>query len=98
MIPRAQRPRLSVTHGPEAPSPESVRPVGAYRLADAMPAPPSDVPRLLWGWPQLIEATGIPRWSLEREMHRGFPKPVRRCGRRPFWKPSDVIAWAEGKR
>jgi predicted DNA-binding transcriptional regulator AlpA len=58
-------------------------------------APP--VPRLLWGWPEVIEATGIPRRTLEREMSAGrFPKPVKRVGRRPFWRPADVTTWAEG--
>jgi len=56
----------------------------------------ANVPRLLWGWPEIEEATGIPRRTLERERHRSFPKPVRLVGRRPFWKPSDIIAWAEG--
>ena len=59
-------------------------------------APPPDVPRLLWGWPEIEAATGIPRRSLEREMHRGFPKPVRRVGRRPYWRPSEVVEWAGG--
>jgi hypothetical protein len=61
---------------------------------EATPTP--DVPRLLWGWREIEQATGIPRRSLEREMHRGFPKPVRRVGRRPYWSPADVIAWAGG--
>jgi predicted DNA-binding transcriptional regulator AlpA len=57
------------------------------------------VPRLLWGWAENIEATGIPRRTLEREIASGrFPKPIKRVGRRPFWRPSDVIAWAEGGR
>jgi hypothetical protein len=59
-------------------------------------APPPDVPRLLWGWRQIEQATGIPRRTLERERHRGFPEPVRRVGRRPYWRPADVIRWAEG--
>jgi len=54
------------------------------------------VPRLLWGWPEIESSTGIPRRSLERERHRGFPKPIRYVGRRPFWRPADVKAWAEG--
>ncbi len=57
------------------------------------------VPRLLWGWPEVIEATGIPRRTLEREISAGrFPRPVRRVGRRPYWSPEDVRRWAEGGR
>lgn len=53
---------------------------------------------LLWGWPQVLEAVPIPRRSIERELAgKRFPQPVRRVGRRPFWKPSDVRRWAEGK-
>jgi hypothetical protein len=33
---------------------------------------------------------------LNAKMHRGFPRPVRRVGRRPYWKPEDVVAWAQG--
>jgi predicted DNA-binding transcriptional regulator AlpA len=58
-----------------------------------------NVPRLLWGWPEVISATGIPRRTLERELAASrFPRPVRRVGRRPFWKPEDVCRWAEGGR
>lgn len=56
------------------------------------------IPRLLWGWPEVVTATNNPRRTLEREMAGGrFPKPVKRIGRRPFWLPSDIVAWAEGK-
>lgn len=52
---------------------------------------------LLWGWPQLPPATNLPRRTLEREIAAGrFPKPIKRVGKRPFWRPADVIAWAEG--
>jgi predicted DNA-binding transcriptional regulator AlpA len=55
------------------------------------------VQRLLWGWPEIVSATGIPRRTLEREISgRRFPPPIKRIGRRPFWRPADVIAWAEG--
>jgi predicted DNA-binding transcriptional regulator AlpA len=58
-----------------------------------------NVPRLLWGWPEVLAAISIPRRTLEREIAAGrFPKPVRRVGRRPFWKPEDVSRWAEGGR
>jgi hypothetical protein len=52
---------------------------------------------LLWGWPDLLSATGIPRRTLERELAAGrFPKPVLRVGRRPYWDPRDVCRWAHG--
>ncbi len=52
---------------------------------------------LLWGWPQVLAATGIPRRTLEQQIAAGnFPKPIRRVGRRPYWKPNDVIRWAGG--
>jgi predicted DNA-binding transcriptional regulator AlpA len=55
------------------------------------------VPTLLWGWPELVQATHIPRRTLERELAAGrFPKPVRRVGRRPFWSPEAIRRWAEG--
>jgi predicted DNA-binding transcriptional regulator AlpA len=55
------------------------------------------IPRLLWGWPENVKATGIPRRTLERELSAGrFPKPIKRVGRRPFWRPADVAAWADG--
>jgi predicted DNA-binding transcriptional regulator AlpA len=57
------------------------------------------VPCLLWGWPEVLRACSIPRRTLEREIAASrFPKPVRRIGRRPFWKPTDIIRWAEGGR
>jgi predicted DNA-binding transcriptional regulator AlpA len=57
------------------------------------------VERLLWGWPQVLAATGIPRRTLEREIAAGrFPKPIRRVGRRPFFKPTEIIRWSEGGR
>jgi predicted DNA-binding transcriptional regulator AlpA len=55
------------------------------------------VPKLLWGWPEIIKATNIPRRTLERELSAGrFPKPIRRVGRRPYWSPEAVRTWAEG--
>jgi predicted DNA-binding transcriptional regulator AlpA len=74
---------------------------GRIRLADSIDRQPEAagpaVHRLLWGWPEILAATGIPRRTLEREIAAGrFPKPVRRVGRRPFFKPSDIIRWSEG--
>lgn len=55
------------------------------------------LPRLLWGWPEIVAATGIPRRTLEREISaERFPGPIKRVGRRPYWNPSDVMAWAQG--
>jgi predicted DNA-binding transcriptional regulator AlpA len=71
------------------------------RLAiDRQPeAPGPPVERLLWGWREVLAATGIPRRTLEREIAAGrFPKPIRRVGRRPFFKPADVVRWSEGGR
>ena len=72
---------------------------GRLRLAtptDRHPEAPA-VERLLWGWPEVLAATGIPRRSLERELSAGrFPRPIRRCGHRPFWRPDDVRRWSEG--
>jgi predicted DNA-binding transcriptional regulator AlpA len=60
-------------------------------------APGPAVERLLWGWPELLSATGIPRRTIEREIAAGrFPKPIRRVGRRPFFRPIDIIQWSEG--
>jgi predicted DNA-binding transcriptional regulator AlpA len=62
------------------------------------PLDPDKVPRLLWGWPEVLQATGLPRRTLERELAKGaFPKPVRRVGRRPYWKPTDVQGWTQGE-
>jgi predicted DNA-binding transcriptional regulator AlpA len=78
----------------------TTRPVAVVNLAaapDEAPRPAPPVPRLLWGWPEIVGSTGIPRRTLEREIAaRRFPKPVKRVGRRPFWRPADIIAWAEG--
>jgi predicted DNA-binding transcriptional regulator AlpA len=72
---------------------------GPLRLADPMDRQTeAGAPqRLLWGWPQILAATGINRRTLERELSAGrFPRPIRRVGRRPYWRPADVIRWAEG--
>jgi hypothetical protein len=73
----------------------------AVRQHHSTPPAPAEtiqpVPCLLWGWPEVLRASNIPRRTLEREIAAGrFPKPVRRVGRRPFWKPEDVRRWAEG--
>ena len=72
---------------------------GPLRLANAIDRPEAPVLRLLWGWPEVLAATGIQRRTLEREIAAGrFPKPIRRVGRRPFFRPSDIIRWSEGGR
>jgi hypothetical protein len=54
-------------------------------------APSPDVPRLLWGWPEVRRATGIPRRTLHRLLAVGeFVEPVRRVGKKPYWRPDDV--------
>jgi len=74
---------------------------GPLRRADSKDgqpeAPGPAVERLLRGWPEILAATGIPRRTLEREIAAGrFPKPIRRVGRRPFFKPIDIIRWSGG--
>jgi predicted DNA-binding transcriptional regulator AlpA len=60
------------------------------------------LPRLLWGWPEVTQATGIPKRTLQKELSaKRFPEPARRVGKRPYWLPRDVTRWAEnesGKR
>ena len=83
------------------PRPDPAEPA-PLRLADAIDRPEAPGPaveRLLWGWPEVLAATGIPRRTLEREIAAGrFPKPIRRVGRRPFFKPIDIIRWSGGGR
>jgi predicted DNA-binding transcriptional regulator AlpA len=60
---------------------------------------PQAVPVLLWDWTAVLTATRIPKRTLQRELAAGrFPKPVRRVGNRPYWKPEDVRRWAAGGR
>ena len=89
-----ERPRFE---GTEAAAGETLQQINPTALAPA--AKVQNVPRFLWGWPEVISATGIPRRTLEREIAAGrFPRPARRVGRRPFWRPEDVRVWAEGGR
>jgi predicted DNA-binding transcriptional regulator AlpA len=82
----------------------SHRPINAKSAKSraTLPVPtaaPEGVPRLLWDWSEVTQATGIPRRTLEKELSAGrFPKPARRVGRRPYWRPADVAQWTEGKR
>ena len=70
---------------------------GRIRMADQPEAAGPAVLRLLWGWPEILATTGVPRRSLERELAvNRFPQPVRRVGRRPYWRPADIRRWAEG--
>jgi predicted DNA-binding transcriptional regulator AlpA len=65
--------------------------------ASQEPGAGTPIPRLLWGWPEILDAIGVPRRTVEREVAAGrFPRPIKRVGRRPFWRPADVIAWAAG--
>jgi predicted DNA-binding transcriptional regulator AlpA len=76
---------------------------GDLRIVGTAAVPPSPaesppVPRLLWGWPEVIEATGIPKRTLQKELSaKRFPSPARHVGRRPYWRPRDVTQWAEGE-
>lgn len=60
--------------------------------------PAADRPaKLLWGWPDVLAATGVGRRVLERQLAIGaFPRPVRRIGKRPYWRPDDIRKWAAG--
>jgi predicted DNA-binding transcriptional regulator AlpA len=52
---------------------------------------------LVWGWPEVLAKTGIAYRTLQKEVAAGrFPVPIRRVGRRPYWRPADVQAWARG--
>jgi predicted DNA-binding transcriptional regulator AlpA len=54
-------------------------------------------PAVLWGWPEVLARVPISRRTLERELSAArFPRPALRVGKRPFWRPVDVIRWAEG--
>jgi predicted DNA-binding transcriptional regulator AlpA len=56
---------------------------------------PGTADPLLWGWKKVVQATGIPQRTLFKLIADGaFPKPIKRVGRRPYLKPSDVIEWA----
>jgi predicted DNA-binding transcriptional regulator AlpA len=84
------------------PAPRRKRPTaepGPLRLADPTGPRPEAPERLLWGWPEVLAATGINRRTLERELSASrFPAPIRRVGRRPYWRPADVARWAGGDR
>jgi len=75
---------------------------GPIRLADTIDRPDAPGPaieRLLWGWREVLAATGIARRSIEREIAANrFPRPIRRVGRRPSWRPIDIVRWSEGGR
>jgi predicted DNA-binding transcriptional regulator AlpA len=89
---RHERPRLQRAEAAVGETSQHVDPT-----APAAGAPVQYVARLLWGWREVLAATGIPRRSLEREIAASrFPRPIRRVGRRPFWRPEDVRRWAEG--
>ncbi len=78
---------------PEAVIPQARR----LRVADPNEHQAEAADCLLWGWPAILAKTNVPRRTLEREIVAGrFPKPIRRVGRRPFWRPLDVILWAQG--
>jgi predicted DNA-binding transcriptional regulator AlpA len=84
----------SVPIRPAAAAPDHIRVLDPPTLTSAVQ--PTALPLLLWGWPQILIATGLLRRTLERELSAGrFPKPIRRVGRRPYWRPADVIRWAE---
>jgi predicted DNA-binding transcriptional regulator AlpA len=86
--------RCRATTRPVA-DPDRLRVLDPPPLASAVE--PASPPRLLWGWPEILAATGLIRRTIERELSAGrFPKPIRRVGRRPYWRPTDVIRWAEG--
>jgi len=83
-------------HKPTLDGPGPIRLAGAIDRPDA---PGPAIERLLWGWPDVLAATGIARRSIEREIAANrFPRPIRRVGRRPFWRPIDIVRGSEGGR
>jgi hypothetical protein len=95
---KPQRPRLGIVGGAVGET------VGCVSSPESIAPPPADqapmmVPRLLWGWPEVLAATGIPRRTLTLELAAGrFVRPVRRVGRRPYWDPAQIALWARGGR
>ena len=76
----------------------NLRLVGTAGAEMMVPPTPSGVTLLLWGWPEVLKATGIPRRTLDRELAAGkFVKPALKIGRRPYWRPGDVERWASGQ-
>jgi predicted DNA-binding transcriptional regulator AlpA len=65
--------------------------------ASRQPGTAADIhsePALLWKWPQVEQATSIPRRTLQKLIAAGdFPRPIRRVGKRPYWLRTDVVAW-----
>jgi predicted DNA-binding transcriptional regulator AlpA len=52
---------------------------------------------LLWGKQAIATALDISQRTLEREIAAGrFPRPDRRVGRLPRWKPETVRRWIDG--
>jgi hypothetical protein len=87
----------------ERPQPEAGGAADRTGNLDPTAQAPADqapiVPRLLWGWPEVLTATGIPRRTLTLELAAGrFVRPVRRVGRRPYWDPEAITRWARGGR
>jgi predicted DNA-binding transcriptional regulator AlpA len=68
------------------------RPVGRYRMADAVPFHE----RLLVGWDDVSAHVGVSRRLLEREVSAGrMPAPDVRIGRRACWRPSTITTWID---
>jgi predicted DNA-binding transcriptional regulator AlpA len=86
----------SVPIRPAAAAPDHIRVLDPPTLASAVQ--PTALPLLLWAWPHVLTTTGLLRRTVERELRAGrFPKPIMHVGRRPYWRPADVIRWAGGK-
>ena len=72
--------------------PEAAGPIDRDHMVDAIPFRE----RLLVGWDDIVEHTGLSRCLLEREVSAGrMPGPDVRIGRRACWRPATITAWLD---
>jgi hypothetical protein len=68
------------------------RPVGRYRLADAVPIKD----RLLWDLRDISALTGLSPRLLQLEQAAGrMPRPDVRIGRRACYRPATITTWLD---
>jgi predicted DNA-binding transcriptional regulator AlpA len=86
--------RLGLTRGVVGSVSSIARDTLEPTASDSSDQPPT---LILWGWPEILASTGIPRRTLEQAINAGqFPAPTVRLGRRPYWAPDRVRNWARG--